>query len=150
MGAQPSSAALYEVMNFALRGIPSVQIYCDDIFIHTKGNEYHLDILEQLFSRLQYYRLKIACKKCKLMFSSVIFLGYHISNTGIKPEGDKLKVLKEMTYPVDVKGVRQFLGFCNFFQRFIPNYSLYSSRLSSLLRKNSNWSGKEEQEEQCT
>ena len=49
-----------------------------------------------------------------------------------------------MTYPVDVKGVRQFLGFCNFFQRFIPNYSLYSSRLSSLLRKNSKWSGKEE------
>lgn len=49
-----------------------------------------------------------------------------------------------MTYPVDVKGVRQFLGFCNFFQRFIPNYSLYSSRLSSLLRKNSKWNGKEE------
>lgn len=79
MGAQPSSAAFYEVMNFALRGIPSVQIYCDDIFIHTRGNEQHLKVLEQLLSRLQYYGLKIASKKCKLMFSSVVFLGYHIS-----------------------------------------------------------------------
>lgn len=49
-----------------------------------------------------------------------------------------------MTYTNDVTGVRQFLGFCNFFQRFIPNYSLYSPRLSSLLRKNSKWNGKEE------
>ena len=78
------------------------------------------------------------------MFSSVVFLGYHISSEGIRPEEDKLKVLKEITYPTDVKGVRQFLGFCNFFQRFISNFSLYSSRLSSLLRKNSKWNGKEE------
>ena len=62
MGAQPSSAALYEVMTYALRGIPNVQIYCDDIFIHTQGYEAHLKTLNSLFSRLQYYGLKIASK----------------------------------------------------------------------------------------
>ena len=69
------------------------------------------------------------------MFTWVVFLGYHLAKERIRPKEDKNKVLKEKTYPCDIKGVRQFLGFVNFLHHFIPKYSLYTSRLSSLLRK---------------
>lgn len=49
------------------------------------------------------------------MFSSVIYFEYHNSKDVRQPEEDKLKVLKEITCPCDVKGVRQFLDFVNFF-----------------------------------
>ena len=35
MGAQPSSAALYKAMGFALQGFSDIVIYCDDLFMHT-------------------------------------------------------------------------------------------------------------------
>ena len=75
MGAQPSSAALFKVVNYALVGVPHIVIYCDDLFIHTKDKKTHYKVLELMLHRLKVHGLKISPRKCKFMFSSLPFLG---------------------------------------------------------------------------
>ena len=95
MGAQPSSAALYKAMSFALQGVSDVVIYCDDLFMHLVTRKLHFDAIRKVLGRLKKYGLKIAPKKCKFMHKNLTFLGYNISGQGITPEKDKLLHLKK-------------------------------------------------------
>ena len=40
---------------------------------------------------------------------------------------------------MNVKGIQSFLGFANFYRRFIRNYSKITMPLSSLTRKEKEW-----------
>ena len=106
MGAQPSSAALYEVMCYALQGLSNIQIYCDDVFIFTRTIADHLVVLKKVLLRLAYHGLKISPRKCRFLISHLVFLGFEISKYGIKPEEDKLKALKDITHPRKVREIR--------------------------------------------
>ena len=143
MGAQPSSAALYAVMSFILQGIPNIQVYCDDLFMHNLDKASHLKTINAVLCRLRKNGLRISPKKCKFKMDKITLFGFEISANGIKPAHDKLENLRKMTFPTTVTEIRSFLGFTNFFRHFVPNYSLHSARLSSLTRKNSRWKGGE-------
>jgi hypothetical protein len=47
------------------------------------------------------------------------YLGYIISPTGIQMDPDEIKTVKDWKELVNVKGIQSFLGFANFYQRFI-------------------------------
>ena len=86
MGAQPTSAALYKAMSFAIQEVFDVVIYCDDLFVHTVTRSQHFDGIRKVLGRLKKYGLKIAPKKCKFMHKNLTFLGYNISGEGIRPK----------------------------------------------------------------
>lgn len=46
----------------------------------------------------------------------------------------KVTAVKEWPVPTTVKELQRFLGFANFYRRFIANYSKITSVLTSLLR----------------
>ena len=52
----------------------------------------------------------------------------------------KLKAVQDWATPEDVKGVRSFLGFANYYRRFIQNFAAIADPLTSLTRKDT-WSG---------
>ena len=139
MGAQPSSAAFFKAMSYALQGLGDIVVYCDDLFVHSKNRIDQMAKINDMLHRLATYGLKIAPKKCKFFHHIIPFLGYEISGKGIKPELDKLVHLREMTYPRTNTEIRSFLGFVNFFRKFIPNSSLHAARLTSFTRKNGSW-----------
>ena len=87
MGAQPSPAALHNVMSFAMQGLPNLIVYVDDLMKHNNDRMQHLHGLGELFHRLASSGLKVAPKKCKLFQSEVDFLGYHISGKGLVRKG---------------------------------------------------------------
>ena len=58
----------------------------------------------------------------------------------------KLAAIKDWQSPSSVKGIRSFLGFANFYQRFIPNYSNIVAPIVLLTRKNHPWSWTEPQQ----
>jgi hypothetical protein len=65
------------------------------------------------------------------------FLGFVISPDGIRMDVSKvIQVIKDWPTPRKVKDVQSFLGFANFYRRFIANYSDMSVPLSRLTRKN--------------
>jgi len=52
---------------------------------------------------------------------------------------EKIRTIKEWKEPTNVKGIQSFLGFANFYRRFIRNYSKITTPLSSLTRKEKEW-----------
>ena len=67
------------------------------------------------------------------------YLGYTISGFGVSPSVDKIKAVREMQEPRDVKGVREFVGMANYFRFLIPNFSQKSAPLTALTTKNGDW-----------
>ena len=51
----------------------------------------------------------------------------------------KLDAIKNWTAPVDIKAVRSFIRCCNFYQKFIPEFSDLAKPLLSLTHKNAQW-----------
>ena len=49
-------------------------------------------------SIIEQYGIKLSSSKCNMFQKELSFLGYHISQTGIKPESDKLKVIENMQF----------------------------------------------------
>jgi len=78
-------------------------------------------------------------EKCKFHLDSVEYLGYVLSPAGLTMSDTKMKTIQEWPEPKKVKDIQSFLGFANFYRRFIFNYSDIVIPLTHLTRKNSLW-----------
>ena len=65
--------------------------------------------------------LKLA--KCAFDQTEVEYLGLIVEDGEVHMDLTKLKAVKQWEPPKLVKAVRSFIGFCNFHQKFIPNFS---------------------------
>ena len=74
-------------------------------------------------------------EKCHFMVREGIVLGHHISERGIEVDRAKIKVIEKLPPPVNVKGVRSFLGHAGFYRCFIKDFSHIARPLTSLLAK---------------
>ena len=62
------------------------------------------------------------------------FLGFIVSTEGIAVDPEKIAVIQNWKAPSTIKGIQSFLGFCNFYRRFIKDYSFLSKPLYRLTR----------------
>jgi len=53
----------------------------------------------------------------------VEFLGYIIDQDGIKMSAEKVEAVLSLKRPESLADAQSFLGFANFYRRFIRNYS---------------------------
>ncbi|POW03724.1 hypothetical protein PSTT_10875 [Puccinia striiformis] len=61
--------------------------------------------------------------KCQFFQSEVKFLGFVITRDGIRMDPSKLSTILDWPYPNSLQQLRRFLGFSNFYRRFIPKFS---------------------------
>ena len=73
-------------------------------------------------------------------------MGRLISAEGITPDPEKIKPVRDMPNPVNVKEVQRLLGMVNFLAPFIPNMSQLTSPFRTLIKKNAQWMGEHEQD----
>jgi len=69
------------------------------------------------------------------MVTEDIVLGHKISGKGIQVDQAKIEVIEKLPPPVNVKGVRSFLGHAGFHRRFIKDFSKIAKPLCNLLVK---------------
>jgi len=59
---------------------------------------------------------------------------------------EKIRMIKEWKEPRNLKGIQSFLGFANFYRRFIQDYSRITAPLTRLTRKAVDWGWGDEQQ----
>jgi len=78
-------------------------------------------------------------EKCEFHSDSIEYLGYVLSPAGLTMSDTKVKTIQDWPEPKKVKDIQSFLGFANFYRRFIFNYSDIVILLTRLTRKNAPW-----------
>ncbi len=121
-----------------------VLVYIDDILIYSQSMAEHHHHVAEVLKCLREFHLFLKAEKCSFHQPSVQFLGYNIDNGGIQMDEGKVEAIKNCPVPTTtIKELQRFLGFSNFYRRFIHNYSAITSPLTSLLRnklKSLSWS----------
>jgi len=109
-----------------------VVVYLDDITQHQSH-------VKEVLKRLQKAGLYMKAEKCELHSDSVKYLGYVLSSSGPTMSDTKVKTIQIWPEPKKVKDIQFFLGFTNFYRRFIFNYLDRVIPLTRLTRKNTPW-----------
>jgi hypothetical protein len=126
-------------MEQVVKGINNVVVYIDDLIIHSKTHEEHLQSLDAVFTRLAAHDLRVNLKKCIFGSREMSYLGFRLTKEGIFPGLDKLKAVKKAQPPKNVKQIHQVLGLCNIFWGHIQNFAQITSPLTQLTKKDSSW-----------
>ena len=96
-------------------------------------------MVKKVLKRLQFNNLYAKAKKCFFEQSSIKYLGIIILENKVQMDEEKLSGVLEWSVPTKVKQVQAFLGFVNFYHRFIENFVKMSKLFFNLTKKNSIW-----------
>lgn len=137
----------YLVMPFGLKNAPAifqalvndvhrdflnrfVFVYFDDILIFSKSPAEHILQVRQVLQCLLENKLFVKAEKCDFHSNTVSFLGYIIESGQYRTDPSKIKAVVE--WPKLSKQLQRFLGFANFYRRFIKDVSRVAAPLSKL------------------
>ena len=110
-------------------------VYIDDILIYTETEEEHVQLVMKVLELLHNAGLCVTLEKFVFHAQQVEFLGYVIGVNGVTMSEEAVKEIKEWKAPKNVKEVQSFLGFANFYLRFIKLYSKICALLTDLTKK---------------
>ncbi|QSZ29100.1 hypothetical protein DSL72_003610 [Monilinia vaccinii-corymbosi] len=110
--------------------------YLDDILIYSENEEEHEEHVKLVLTRLENAGLQADLKKCEFNVKHTKYLGFIISTKGIEVDPEKIEIVESWAYPTTVKGIQSFLGFCNFYRRFIKDYGIIAKPLTELTKAN--------------
>ena len=116
-----------------------VIIYLDDILIYSDNLAEHKKHVREVLKRLRQHGLYARPDKCDWHKDTVEYLGYILSPDGLTMDKAKIQTILDWPEPRKVKDIQSFLGFANFYRRFIRNYSSITVPLTRLTRKDTPW-----------
>jgi hypothetical protein len=138
-GISTAPSIFQRLMENILQGIPHVCVYIDDILVTGTSEADHLHNLEQVMARLTNAGLTTNLSKCIFMSNSVEYLGHIIDEHGLHPSPSKVQAIQQAPAPTNLTELRAFLGFVNYYHKFIPNLSTILAPLHHLLQKGIKW-----------
>jgi hypothetical protein len=100
-----------------------VAVYLDDILIWSSTLEEHHKIVHEVLHCLQTYDLYLRPEKCEFEQTKVDYLGLVISHGRVSMDQVKIEAVVNWPVPESLKEVQSFIGFANFYQCFIKDFS---------------------------
>lgn len=119
-GLKNATATFQRMLNHVLSDyINKICItYMDDILVFSTSLTEHFESLPKIFNKLNEYNPKVQIDKWKLLSKETNFLGYIITNEGIKPNPDKISIIQNLELPRTVKDINSFLGSTGYYRKF--------------------------------
>ena len=108
-------------------------IYLDDVVVYAPTMEEHMKRLSGVFQKLKEAGLKLKPSKCQLFRKSISYLGHVVSEEGVRTDPKKIEAVQKWERPHNVNTVRKFLGFVNYYRKFIKDYSKIARPLYNLI-----------------
>lgn len=135
-GLKNAPATFQRSMDFILGDLryKNVLTYLDDILIHHVDEDECLKLLGVVFARLRAAGLTINLPKCIFFPSELKYLGHVIRDGYLRPDSEKVEVLRYVKAPKTVTELRALLGMIGYFQNYLPNYASTIMPLTDLLR----------------
>jgi hypothetical protein len=112
----------------------SAVVYLDDILIYSRTLDEHREHVDQVLRRLQEHQLLVEPEKSKFHAQEVDYLGHTIRPGEVSMQAEKIEAVRDWPTPQNVKDVRSFLGFANYYRRFIQGYAKIAAPMSDLTK----------------
>lgn len=151
-GMTNSPATFQTFMNHVLREeiVNSILIvYMDNIFIFSMDLNKHRQVVRQVLGKLRDNGLTIKGPKCEFEVQETACLGLIVGNGKARMDPVKVDAITEWPAPTTKKSLQTFLGFTNFYRRFIQEYADLARPLHALTGS-APWEWKDEQEKSFT
>ena len=110
-----------------------LEVYVDDLCVHSKQRDDHRPQLKLIFERCRLYRLCLNPEKCVFMVRQGKILGHIVSKNGISTDEEKISVIVQIPRPVNAKEVQGFMGHCGYYRRFIFRFAIIAQPLYALI-----------------
>jgi len=116
-----------------------VVVYLDDILIFTETEEEHEQVVQRVLEVLAEHKLFLHPEKCEFYWKRIEYLRLVISENKVKI--DPVKVAKVCDWPTSENrtDMQAFIGFVNFYRRFIRDFSTIARPLFDLTCSNKTW-----------
>src|SRR6202522_2864772 len=112
-----------------------VIVYLDDILTFTETLEEHQEVVKKAVNLLHIHNLFLKPEKCEFERTEIEYLGVIISHNSVHMDPVKIAGVSEWPVPSNKKEVQSFLGFTNFYWRFIQDFSNMPALSLTLPRK---------------
>jgi len=109
--------------------------YMDDFVILAKTEKELEECTIRFLKIAEKHNLCFKQSKCDFNTTEIPILGVRVGNGEVQIEEAKVKAIKKWKTPTKVKDVESFLGFANFYRRFIKNFSYIAVPLNRLKEK---------------
>jgi len=136
-GMTNSPATFQTMMNDVFRTViveGIVVVYLDDILIFTKTEEEHEQAVWRVLEILVEHKLFLHPEKCEFHRKQIEYLGLVISENKVAMDPVKVAGVREWPIPENRTDVQAFVGFVNFYRRFIQDFSTIARSLFDLTR----------------
>jgi len=148
-GMTNSPATFQTMMNDIFRDLIAegiMVVYLDDILIFTRMEEEHAKAIRQVLQVLQEHKLFLHLEKCEFCKERIEYLGLVILENEVSMDPVKVTGVREWPTPENKTDIQAFLGFVNFYRRFIQDFSAKARPLFDLTHSEQvwAWSGKEQ------
>lgn len=115
----------------------SALCYIDDVLMMSQNFDLHCQHLQTVFDKFRKANLRLHPSKCVFAVPRIKYLGHILSKEGLSVDPDKTEVIRSYPRPKTQKQVRSFLGVLGYYRRFVDKFSVKSSPLRELLKKDS-------------
>jgi len=116
-----------------------VVVYMDDILIFTRTLEEHRAVTRRVLQILEQHQLYLKPEKCEFERTRIEYLGLIVSENSVEMDPVKVAGVKEWPAPTSKTEVQSFLGFVNFYRRFIRDFSHIARPLFDLTKADTKW-----------
>ncbi|KAI8116310.1 Transposon Tf2-6 polyprotein [Lucilia cuprina] len=134
-GISSAPEVFQSLMQQLFSHLPNVKVAIDDILVHSKNLNELRATTNKVINIIENNGLKLNKEKCKFEQSQVKFLGHVISDTGLRPDPEKIDAVNRLKPPNNKKELQRVLGKFTYLSKFIKNFSHITAPLRALLEK---------------
>ena len=135
-GLKVSTPALLRALDNKMEDLTFLLRFVDDMLCLSENLKQHFEQLDILLGRLTECGITLNFEKCKFAQTEAKFLGHILTPEGIKQDPKKVEKIESFYRPRNLKQLQSFLGFLNFYSKFVDKYAEIAYPLFELNRKN--------------